>query len=89
MDPREQEVIDKIMALGQSQYNGDARAMFMHYAPDGLANRDAVMQLFTDAGVGFRFTRWLYVQGVFAALDKDHDGLISEAELRAAIAKHE
>jgi Ca2+-binding EF-hand superfamily protein len=83
MDWREQEVRDRLAALVKNQFNGDAQAAFAHYDRDGdgKISRDHLCLLCEDAGIGNRFTRGRWVDGIMEKVDKDGDGFISKAEL--------
>jgi hypothetical protein len=84
----ETEVIDKITAICKRNFQGQLPLMFANYAPTGKLNFADLMTVLADAGVGNMLDRPLYANRIIAALDSDHDSMISLAELTAAIAAH-
>src|SRR5207249_1924275 len=77
-----QQLKEKISRLIADKFGGDFPKAFGHYDGDknGKINRDELMQLLKDAGIGNWLTRGQWANGILAALDHDHDGEISGVE---------
>jgi Ca2+-binding EF-hand superfamily protein len=76
---------EKIGHLVADKFGGDFQRAFGHYDAnkDGKINRDELIELLKVAGIGNWLTRGQWANGILAALDADHDGTITDAELRA------
>jgi hypothetical protein len=87
LEKEKQELIGKVSALVESQYGGDFKAAFDHYAnkrtDSGSIDSDELSVLLADAEVGNVFTRGMWVSGIMAELDTDKDGFITYNELEA------
>ena len=87
LEREKQELIEKISALVESQYGGDFKAAFDHYASkradSGSIDSDELSDLLTDAEIGNVFTRGMWVSGIMSELDTDKDGFITYSELEA------
>lgn len=68
---KEEEVINGIQKLVESQYSGDYRKAFDAYDSnkDGTLSSDELTGVLVDADIGSRFSRWLYVRGIIKELD--------------------
>lgn len=80
-DPRE-ELITLVNALVTHDFGGDYDACFSAYDgdKDKRINWGELTKLLSDAGVGSRWTRRFYVEGVFKELDANKDGFIERSE---------
>ncbi|HVK12701.1 MAG TPA: EF-hand domain-containing protein [Gemmataceae bacterium] len=69
----------------RGRFGGDYAAAFRHYDTDGdgLIDRAGLKVLLTDAGVGNALTRWAWVSGILAVVDRDRDGEVSWDEFSA------
>jgi len=87
LEKEKQELVQKVSALVESQYDGDFKAAFDHYAnkrtQTGTIDADELSDLLKDAEIGNVFTRGMWVDGIMAELDSDKDGFISYSELEA------
>lgn len=84
-DDNERELVTKIGALVERDFNGNTQAAFNHYAgADHQVSRSELTQLLSDAGIGNVFTRGSWVSGIMNRLDKaphgDGNGKISWTE---------
>ncbi len=89
MNASTKEVVQKVQALVTSKFKGDYVAAFKFYDIDGnakLGPKD-LWTLLSDAEVGNVLTRRMWIDGIIAQLDKDHDGAVSIAELAVAVAE--
>ena len=88
-EEEKRELIGKLEALVQEQYDGDYKTAFDHYAnkrsESGSVDADELSDLLSDAGVGNAFTRGFWVDGVMAEVDKDNDGFITYSELQSIL----
>ncbi len=81
------ELKTKVGALVNQRFGGDYKAAFDHYdgSHDGGVNRDELVQLLADAGVGNAFTRGMWADGIMEKLDLDKDGRIQWSEFQNGI----
>ena len=84
-EDKRKELAQKVTTLVETRFAGDFKAAFGHYDSnhDGAIDKDELKVLLTDAGIGNGLTRWAWVSGIMAELDKDGDGAISWAEFAA------
>ncbi len=77
-----QEVINKVSALVNQKWKGDYKAAFdaEDTDKDGRISRDELENILTEAGVGFRITRWAVAKEVMDCLDLNNDGFIQWKE---------
>ena len=89
MGVEEEELKTKIHKLVKEKFAGDYRKGFDHYGTidgeDSKIGSTALKQLLTDADVGNRLTRGLWVEGILNALDKDKDSAISWDEFESIL----
>ena len=91
MNPQ-QEVIQKVRALLVNNYGGfDVHALrraFDTYDADKDGHLDVVelTRVFTDAGIGNRLTRGMWVKGVLDGLAAERDDALSWEEFAATAA---
>lgn len=78
-----QELKEKVGRLVEDKFGGDLLKAFGHYDEntDGKIDRDELIELLKDAGIGNWLTRGQWADGILAELDTDNDGAISAAEL--------
>lgn len=85
-DVQKQELIRKVRALVTQRFAGNYKRAFDHYAKkrrnSGLIDRDELLDVLTDAGVGNFATRGAWADGIMRELDKDHDGFIAYSEFQ-------
>ncbi len=86
-DEHVRELQAKIGALVANNFGGDYQSAFNAYDAnqDGGIDRDELIQLLTDAGVGGRLTRGLWASAILQRLDADGDGKISWDEFNRGI----
>jgi Ca2+-binding EF-hand superfamily protein len=87
-EAQKKELEEKITALVGSRFGGDYHRAFAHYddrRKDGTINKDELLELLKDAGIGNWLTRGGWADGIIAELDTDHDGVISVAEFEAVL----
>jgi Ca2+-binding EF-hand superfamily protein len=82
-DEQRRELIDKVARLVADRFGNDHHKAFGHYDRDGdeAISRDELLELLADAGVGNRFTRGWWADGILAELDVSKDGKVGLAEL--------
>ena len=87
MNPRVQDLIDKVVAFVDSTHNGDYRSAFDAYDVQrrGTLNGDQLWKFLTDAGVGNRFTRGIYVSEIIKHVDTNEDARVSWEEFNAIV----
>jgi Domain of unknown function (DUF4157) len=87
-DANEKELKEKVGKLISSQYGGDYKKAFDHYAgKDGAVDAFGLKSLLTDAGIGNAFTRGLWVDGILKKLDTNKNGKIEWSEFSAVLKK--
>jgi hypothetical protein len=81
-DENVKELKAKVGALVQNKFGGDYRKAFDHYDEDkdGGVNKDEIVQLLKDAGVGNGLTRGAWAKGILKKVDQGKDGKIQWAE---------
>ena len=86
-EAQKKELQDKVTGLVAGQFGGDYHRAFVHYdqTKDGKINKDELVELLKDAGVGNWLTRGAWADGIIAELDTDQDGTISGAEFAAVL----
>ena len=79
------ELRDGVSALVGTRFGGSYRAAFAHYDRNrgGQIDREGLITLLVDAGVGGRWTRPGWAAAVFAEAERDGEGLISWPEFAA------
>jgi hypothetical protein len=84
-DDNVKELKAKVGALVTSKYGGDYKTAFDHYDADKDAGikKDEIIKLLEDAGVGNRFTRGAWANGILKKLDKGQDGKVQWDEFQA------
>ncbi len=84
---QKQELQEKIAKLAQDKFGGDYHRSFDHYDnnKDGKINKEELVELLKDAGIGNWLTRGTWADGIIAELDTDKDGVISAAEFDAVL----
>lgn len=87
-DQREEELITKVTRLVNERFMGDWAMMFRNYSEAGAGERiglPGIVSLFTDAGVGSKWTRSIWGRAAIAQLDKNADKRVSWDEFVAVI----
>lgn len=88
-EQQKQELKEKIMHLVNTRYNGSIRGAFQHYsgmtAPLETLDRDELMRLLKDAGIGNFATRGAWADGVLEAVDSNKNKRISWDELESLL----
>ena len=76
------ELRDKVGALVRTRFGGSYQVAFAHYDRNqrGQIDREGLVTLLADAGVGGRWTRPGWAAAVFAEVKRDGEGLISWPE---------
>jgi hypothetical protein len=84
-DDHERELKTKVGALVQSKFGGDYKAAFDHYDADKSASIDKneLVQLLSDAGVGNGLTRGTWASRIIDKLDSNADGAIEWSEFES------
>lgn len=87
MSDRRQEVIEKIGALVKSRFGGDLKTAFDSYDSEksGSLSGDEVYAVLSDAGIGNRFTRGMYVKEIIRTIDTNEDAEVSWDEFQAVL----
>jgi hypothetical protein len=84
--PEEQELRDKVTRLVEGRHGGDWRRAFDSYTKGGSGvNRDQLMSLLDDAGIGNWATRGAWATGILKKMDTNVDGNISWTEFDSLI----
>lgn len=88
-DAQTQELTEKVTQLVNQRYGGDWTRAFNHYATrNGIASlvdKDDLLELLTDAGVGNWLTRSAWAEGIIEKLDGSHDAKISWEEFQKGL----
>jgi hypothetical protein len=88
-DENIKELQDKVTRLVEGKFGGDWDRAFAHYASTkgapGILDRDELMQVLEDAGIGSWVTRGLWADGVIKELDTSRDRSISHEEFRTML----
>jgi hypothetical protein len=76
------ELRDGVSALIGTRFGGSYQVAFAHYDRNGggQIDREGLVTLLADAGVGGRWTRPGWAAAVFAEAERDGEGLISWPE---------
>ena len=87
-EAQKQELVNKVTALVDSKHGGDWYKAYGYYA--GLGGTDAIqreqlMKLLEDAGIGSWLTRGKWADGIIEELDKNSDKKISWGEFEKAL----
>ena len=79
------ELRDGVSALVGTRFGGIYQVAFAHYDRNrgGQIDREGLVTLLADAGVGGRWTRPGWAAAVFAEAERDREGLISWPEFAA------
>lgn len=82
MDPRQQEVVEKISRLVNKEFAGSFRQAFDYFDSnsDGKISVPELAALLYRAQIGSRITRWHWCKEIIDALDVDLDDNISWSE---------
>lgn len=82
----EQELMDKVTRLVDSRYKSDWRRAFDSYAgATSTVDRDRLIDLLEDAGIGNWATRGVWADGILAKMDRNGDKRISWGEFEALL----
>ena len=81
-DDHTRELKSKVHTLVASKFGGDFKAAFDHYDgdKDGSVNKDEIIRLLSDAGVGNGLTRGKWASGILEKLDANGNGGIEWGE---------
>ena len=83
------ELKDKVAALVQSKFGGDWYRAFNHYAGKnggtGEVDKEDLLAMLEDAGVGSWLTRGAWADGIIGELDKNKDKSISWSEFETLL----
>ncbi len=83
------ELKEKVQSVVTSKYGGDWYRGFQDYAAkhgsSTVVEKDDLMMLLEDAGVGSWLTRGAWADGILKELDKNKDGGISWEEFEALL----
>jgi Ca2+-binding EF-hand superfamily protein len=84
----EQELKTKVRNLVESRFGGDYRKAFECYDrnSDGGIDRDEVMNVLRQAGVGSGLTRGAWADGALDRLDTNHNGRVEWREFQRQVA---
>ena len=84
-DDHERELKTKVGGLVQSRFGGNYKAAFEHYDADksGSIDKNELVQLLSEAGVGNGLTRSTWAKGIIAKLDSNADGAIEWTEFES------
>lgn len=81
-----QELVDKVGKLFDERFGGDHRQAFAHYDRDQKGiDREELLALLADAGIGSWLTRGFWADGILGELDTDKDGVISLSEFETVL----
>jgi Ca2+-binding EF-hand superfamily protein len=83
--PEEADLLDKVTRLVDSRFKSDWRRAFDHYASGSTAavDRDQLITLLDDAGIGNWATRGAWAKGVLKKMDTNGDKRISWTEFQS------
>ena len=88
-DENIKELQDKVTRLVEGKFGGDWDRAFTHYSAKkgvpGILDRDELMHVLEDAGIGSWVTRGLWADGVIKELDTTRDRSISYEEFRVML----
>lgn len=88
-EAQKKELADKVLSLVEQKYGGDWDAMFWYYAGKNgtgtLVDREELLCLLKDAGIGNWMTRNAWADGVMEEVDTTKDARISMDEFRAVV----
>lgn len=88
-EAQKRELTEKVTTLVNQKYGGDWTAAFSHYATrNGIASlvdKDDLLELLTDAGVGNWLTRSAWAEGIIEELDGSKDQKISWDEFQKGL----
>lgn len=84
-DERARELKAKVGELVRSRFGGDMRRAFDHYGKDGAVDEAELRTLLTDADIGGRLTRGMWVNGVMKKIDTSRDKKITWEEFQASL----
>src|SRR4051812_20912893 len=82
-EEQKRELQEKVGKIVAAKFGGDYHRAFEHYdqkKKDGRINKDELMELLKDAGIGNFITRGVWADGIIGELDTDGDGAISGPE---------
>jgi hypothetical protein len=87
-DDHERELKTKVGALVQSKFGGNYKAAFEHYDADksGSVDKNELVHLLAEAGVGSGITRGTWASRIIAKLDANADGAIEWSEFESVFA---
>jgi hypothetical protein len=85
--PEEQELRDKVTRLVETRFQMDWRRAFDHYASNSSASvdREQLLAMLEDAGIGNFMTRGKWADGVMQKLDANGDKRISWSEFESVL----
>jgi len=88
---QKKELVDKVTQLVDTKFGGDWDKAFKSYAEHSgsgsLIDRDELLVMLEDAGIGNWLTRSSWADGIIEELDSSHDKQISWDEFQTALRK--